>query len=83
MQIFELWNQRAGHKPHYCGHFLSVGSWENHLISLCLCLFICKMGHNDRTYLIGVSELTFLCLIESAIHIISYSLLIISILRRR
>lgn len=41
---FELWNQRAGHKSHY-HHFLSVGSWENNLISLCLCLFICKMGH--------------------------------------
>ena len=39
---FELWNQRAGHKSHPC-HFLSVGSWENHLISLCLSLFICKM----------------------------------------
>lgn len=56
------------HKPHYC-HFLSVGSWENHLISLCLCLFICKMGACIRTYLIGVSELTFLCLTESAIYI--------------
>ena len=30
---FELWNQRAGHKSHY-HHFLSVGSWENNLISL-------------------------------------------------
>ena len=40
---FELWNQRAGHRSHHC-HFLGAGSWENHLISLGLSLFICKMG---------------------------------------
>ena len=76
---FELWNQRAGHTSHYC-HFLGAGSWENHLISLGLSLFICKMGRVLEP-LIGASESTFLCLIKSAVHIISSPLLIISILK--